>query len=402
VERGTRAERRVTNVLIAFSDTGGGHRAAAKAINVALHRHEATTRVTLVDPFALCERRLFYGAGDNYARVIDRAPFLWHAAFRLTNTAARVAFLQRLAWPLMRSTFERLARDHLCDVIVSTHPLLTAPLRRVFPQTPIVVVVTDLVTGHTSWYDNDADLVCVPTPAAQEQAIRAGLPPERVALVGVPIMPAFVAVPGEQRELHEQLGWSVQKPTVLLVGGAEGMGPLESIADAIDRAPLPCDIAIVAGRNVALAERLRRRQWRGTIHVYDFVEHFAVLMRASAVVITKAGPGTISEACASGCPLILSGAIPGQETGNVAFVTQGRAGVWAPSPLAVTAALNAWLVGRDAPAALRRTAQSALRLAKPNAAEEIARLVFQARETDVGNATTVSLGVAAAARSAAA
>jgi 1,2-diacylglycerol 3-beta-galactosyltransferase len=96
------------------------------------------------------------------------------------------------------------------------------------------------------------------------------------------------------------------------------------------------------------------------------------------VLITKAGPGTIAEACASGCPMILTSAIEDQETGNVAFVTQGRAGVWAPSALATTVALHAWLVGRDAPAALRRAASGALKLARPHAAADIAALVREA------------------------
>ncbi len=99
-------------------------------------------------------------------------------------------------------------------------------------------------------------------------------------------------------------------------------------------------------------------------------------MRAASVLVTRAGPGKISELCASGFPLVVFGAIPGQETGNIDFVTNGRAGVWTPSPLTVTAALQAWLVGRDAPAALRRASGAALRLAQPRAAREIALRVL--------------------------
>ena len=136
-----------------------------------------------------------------------------------------------------------------------------------------------------------------------------------------------------------------------------------------------------------MAYRLRARAWRGTAHVYDFVPNFAEMLRAAAALVTKAGPGTISEACASGCPLILSGAIPGQETGNIDFVTRGRAGVWAPSALAVTAALHAWLVGRDAPAALRRASAAALRLARPDAAPQLAAQILAAADAARGSTT---------------
>ncbi|MBC7842906.1 MAG: galactosyldiacylglycerol synthase [Gemmatimonadaceae bacterium] len=376
----------MTNILIAFSDTGGGHRAAASALREEFLRVRPDVMTELVDPFALCPRWPFRSLGESYPTVIEHAPWLWHAGFRLTNTPDRTRFVQRLAWPAMRATFRSIADSRTPDVIVSTHPLLTAPLRRVFPETPIVVVVTDLITGHVSWYDAGADLAIVPTARAREAAVRCGIPKEFVRIIGVPVSRQFVAIPGERSARIEALGWSAARPTILLAGGADGVGPLESLSVALDRAQLPCDIAIVAGRNASLASQLRARRWHGTVHIYDFVPNFAEMLRAAAVLVTKAGPGTISEACASGCPIILHGAIPGQETGNIDFVTCGRAGVWAPSPLAVTAALHAWLVGRDAPAALRRASAAALRLARPEAAAQITAQVLAiadaARESD--------------------
>ena len=386
----------MTDVLIAFSDTGGGHRAAASALRDALACIRPDVGTQLVDPFALCPRWPFRSLGAIYPTVIEHAPWLWHAGFRVTNTPRRAAIIQRLAWPAMRETFTRIARTHTPDVIVSTHPLLTSPLRRAFPMVPIVVVVTDLITGHVSWYDPDADLTIVPSTAARDNAERSGIDRRALAVVGVPVARQFAAVAGEKLALQEQLGWSLSRPTILLAGGADGVGPLEALSVAIDRAQLQCDLAIVTGRNAALAARLRGRSWRSTVHVYDFVSNFAEMMRAASVLVTKAGPGTITEACASGCPMVLHGAIPGQETGNVDFVTRGRAGVWAPSPLAVTAALQAWLAGRDAPAALRRASVGALRLARPDAAAEIALRVIAV--ADAGRADELRDGTASSAQ----
>ncbi len=388
----------MSSVLIAFSDTGGGHRAAATAIRDALAVSRPDIVTTLVDPFALCPRWPFRQLSRTYPLVIERAPWLWSGGFRLTNTPRRAALAERLAWPLMRPTFLNIAAScSTPDVIVSTHPLLTAPLRRVFPDTPIVVVVTDLISGHVSWYNPGADLTIVPTVAARDRAVACAVESERLAVVGVPVSQAFIAMPGERSSLQQQLGWATCRPTILLAGGAEGIGPLEALSVAIDRAQLPCDVAVVAGRNAALAARLRARRWQGTVHVYDFVTNFAELVRAASVLVTKAGPGTISEACASGCPVILFGAIPGQETGNVDFVTRGRAGIWAPSPLAVTAALHAWLVGRDAPTALRRASMAALRLARPDAALHIATHVLRLVDSTATDVThTHELRTAAA------
>ncbi|MCC7053873.1 MAG: hypothetical protein IT355_11485 [Gemmatimonadaceae bacterium] len=370
----------MTNVLIAYADTGGGHRAAASALRAALLEHGHTTTVTLVDPLAVESRSAPGRIASLYPHVVQRAPWLWHAGFEATNSPRRMALAHRLARPFTRHAFQALAARHAPDAIVSTHPLLTTPLRRAFPQVPIVVVVTDLVSGHASWYDQAADHLIVPTAHAHAAAVRCGIPSAALSHLGVPVSRAFAAVPGERAALQRSLGWATDRATVLLAGGAEGVGTLEALAVAIDRAQLPCDIAVVTGRNTALADRLARRSWQGVVHIYGFVANFADMMRAAAMLVTKAGPGTISEACASGCPLILSGAIPGQETGNVDYVVAGHAGIWAPSPLAVTAAMHAWLVGRDAPTALRIASMAALRLARPNAASDAAAVIRQVAE----------------------
>lgn len=363
-------------VLIAYSDTGGGHRSAARAIADAIVAQRAGAVIDGCDVLAEYAPWPFRRMPAWYPRMIDRGAPVWGAGFALTDTPRRAAFMQRLAWPLVREGMMRLASERRPDVVVTTHPLLASPLRRVMPDVPLVTVVTDLVSGHAWWYDACADLVVVPTTAARARALDCGVPMDRLAVCGLPVDERAIAVPGEKAALQRALGWATDRPTVLLVGGAEGMGPIESLAIAIDGASLDCDLAIVAGRNEPLLASLRARGWRGRVHMYGYVSHFTQLLRAAAVIVTKAGPGTIAESCTAGCPLVLFGAIPGQETGNVDHVTQAGAGVWAPSPDAVVTALAAWLDRRDGPAALRRASRAASRLARPHAARDIAGLVL--------------------------
>jgi len=53
-------------------------------------------------------------------------------------------------------------------------------------------------------------------------------------------------------------------------------------------------------------------------------------MQAADAIVTKAGPGTIPEALISGLPIFLTGYVPGQEEGNVKFVTGQGVGYYAP------------------------------------------------------------------------
>ncbi len=374
----------MTSVLIAFSDTGGGHRAAATAVGAAIERLDPFAEVRTVDPYAMSHRWPFDRLASAYPKVVDNASWLWRSGFRLTNTTHCTATLQALAWPALRGTFRDIRSASSPDVIVSTHSLLTTPLRRVYANTPLAVVVTDLVSGHNSWYQRRADLIITPTEQAREQALRCGVAPQRVEVLGLPVDQSFVACDNETERgpLRQRLGWHASRPTIVLMGGGDGVGPLREIAHAIDAAQLPCDVAVVTGRNTALAEQLRSTQWNGVVHVYGFVSNLGEMLRAAQALVTKAGPGSISEAFAARCPLILYGAIPGQESGNVRYVCDAGAGVWAPSAVAVKDALQRWLVGTDAPSLRNAAAQASAHLARPDAATDIARRVLELAESN--------------------
>jgi 1,2-diacylglycerol 3-beta-galactosyltransferase len=100
-----------------------------------------------------------------------------------------------------------------------------------------------------------------------------------------------------------------------------------------------------------------------------------VLMAAADILVSKAGPATITEACIAGLPVILYDAIPGQETGNVDYVVQNQIGIYAPSSAEVAAAARAWLA--EGPAGLKRRSDTARALARPEAVFDIAEEVWQ-------------------------
>ena len=98
-------------------------------------------------------------------------------------------------------------------------------------------------------------------------------------------------------------------------------------------------------------------------------------MQASDVLITKAGPGTISEAFIAGLPIILYSRIPGQEEGNVTYVVEHGAGVWAPEVWTRSIdTLRTWLRNPDV---CKQVASNSKRLSHPNASNRIAQIIAQ-------------------------
>jgi 1,2-diacylglycerol 3-beta-galactosyltransferase len=364
------------HILFLFSDTGGGHRAAAEAIIEAIHL-EFPDQVTteMVDIFKQYAPPPINLAPRIYPRL-SRMPYVWKLGYRASDGRRRSRFANRLMWPYIRRGFERLMEDHPASLVVSVHQLINTPISLAARtrKIPFVTVVTDLVSTHAAWFCPTADLVIVPTQFAFLRGLTLRMPAQRMRVIGQPVAERFCQPPGDRCELRRQLNWQTDLPTVLLVGGGEGMGPLAETAFAIDNSNLPVQLVVVTGRNQRLRTALDQRDWRIPVKIYGFVTEMPEFMRAADILITKAGPGTISKAFIAGLPMILYSKMPGQEDGNVDFVVAEGAGIWAPEPALVVDALRVWVGDAES---RKLAGQNALRLARPTASRRIARLLVE-------------------------
>jgi 1,2-diacylglycerol 3-beta-galactosyltransferase len=150
------------------------------------------------------------------------------------------------------------------------------------------------------------------------------------------------------------------------------MGPLAKAARAIDESGLNVTQVIVCGRNQKLKATLEAEQWENPTLIYGFTRDMPDLMRASDFIVTKAGPGTIAEALNAQLPIILYAKLPGQEDGNVTFVQEEGAGVWAPYPQDVVRTLTRWITR---PAERQRVIENCRRAGRPEAARTIAQTI---------------------------
>lgn len=361
-----------------MSDTGGGHRSAAEAIADALEREfPGKYAVNLADGIVNGARFPFNHMPEWYLPIVTYGEFWWGMGFHTTNHRPVVRGAQPLLDVIIGMRLRRLLREESPDLVVSVHPLLTALAHRalfaVGSAAPFVVVVTDLFDPHGVWFDPKATLTLVPTGGADARARRYGVPADKLRVVGQPVSLKFLSRGRNKTEQRAQLELEPDKTTVLLVGGGEGMGKLYEIARSIALARLPLQLVVIAGRNKALRERLLATEWEIPVRVEGFVTNMPEWMRASDVLITKAGPGTIMESLACGLPIILSGYLPGQETGNVTFVEQSGVGVLCPTPEKIVCTLTEWLTPGSS--TLAWFSARARELARPGAALDIASIL---------------------------
>ena len=361
-------------ITFLFSDTGGGHRAASEAIIEAIHCEYGdsvtTQMIDFLKDYAPLPFNLLPEAYPGMARNQD----FWKTMFESSNGSSGVKFVTYTIWPMVRKAAYKLLNEVHSDLIVSVHPLATAfGLKALGEQhLPFITVVTDLVTGHALWFNRRSDLTIVPTEMARQLALNYSVPPEKLRVTGLPIMLTCDGSPDSRPAVRQRLGWPAGKFTALLVGGGEGMGPLMETACAIDDSDLKVNMVIVAGRNAKLEAELKERHWKKPTRIYGFTHEMPAFMQAADVIVTKAGPGTISEALVAGLPIVLYAKIPGQEDGNVDYVVEENVGVWAPEAQQVVKALRRWVTW---PEELHKVAENCRRAARPEAARQIARLV---------------------------
>lgn len=361
-------------ILVLFSDTGGGHRSASEAIIEALHMDYGDKLSTeMVDIFLDYAPPPLDKIPALYPRMV-RVPRAWGVGYRISNGHRRARLLTDTFWPYVRQAARRLVWQHPCDIILSVHPLANAPVLRALGKhhPPIITVVTDLVTTHAMWYHHGVDLCIVPTEAAYQRALDFGMQPSQLQVVGLPVADRFCQPAGNRRALRTSLGWPQDLPVVLLVGGGEGMGPIKKTAEAIAMSGLPIALAVIAGRNLSLKANLEAMEWPLPTYIYGFVREMPDFMRAADILVTKAGPGTISEAFNAALPVILYSRLPGQEDGNVGYTVSEGAGIWAPTPDEIVDALKKWIYH---PEEHLKAQEACRRLARPHAAHEIAGLL---------------------------
>lgn len=371
-------------ILILMSDTGGGHRASAQALKAGFDElYPNRFTIEIVDFITDYMPWPFNQMPKAYPFLSNDAPWLWKLLYggpnhRLSNTLAQIG--SRL---LVRSA-HRVMDDHRPDLIISVHPLMQRVCMLAMAQRPqripFVTVVTDLTTAHPLWFHREVDAVYVASENARKMALKAGIAPDHIHLLGLPIRPAFARPPRPKADLRSELRMALELPAVLLMGGGEGVGPVEEIAVACDASlcatgrPIG-QIIVICGRNKTLQERLAARAWRVPTRVNGFVDNMPDWMHACDCIVTKAGPGTIAEALICGLPIILNGFIPGQEEGNVPFVVDNGVGVYEKSPAAIAAIVARWFGPEQEH--LREMSTRARALGHPHATFDIVRSIVQ-------------------------
>ncbi|MEY4385433.1 MAG: hypothetical protein RLY20_716 [Verrucomicrobiota bacterium] len=330
--RSSRTLRRV-KILIITATAGGGHLAAASAIEGAwrsLRPKDEVELLDLVKLFSPLHRKIH---ADGYEALVEKAPEIWGLLFSKTDDPKVVARLNKLGRAFTPTSGIKLIK-HIKrfrpDVVICTHygPITVLDRMRNKSEGPapfVVSVVTDF-EAHAMWMGESVGLYCVAADATCARLSARGAKSDSLAVTGIPIANKFTQ-PVNVAEVRVRMGLRDDQPVVLLLGGGFGWGPISETLAELDKIETRFQTVVVCGRNAELRREVAAQDRQHPTHVLGFVSNMNELMAVSSLVITKPGGLTTSEALASGLPMVVINPIPGQEAANSDFLLQAGAAI---------------------------------------------------------------------------
>jgi hypothetical protein len=293
-----------------YFDAGGGHRAAARALQAAITQQLRPWQVRLVHLMHVLDPQ------RRFERLTSRDPeFLYNWRLQRGWTLGlepELRLLQgviRAGHPLLLRALRRhWSGSEPPDLVVSLVPNFNRALRQsladVLPGVPFVTVMTDLADlPPRFWIESGIDqhLVCG-TDRAVAQARAAGYGPDRIHRTsGMIIRPEFYRTTATDRgSVLSALGLDPRRPTGVVMFGGYGSPQMARIARRLDDQQL----VLMCGHNARLAEALRAMTRSAPHAVLGFTADVQRYMRAADWFVGKPGPGALSEALQCALPVI--------------------------------------------------------------------------------------------------
>ena len=326
--------RKKYTVLLLSAPIGSGHRLAAEALREALSE-QADVEVVHGNVFDFFPHFLGSTFLRTYLWILGCCPWLYELAYKWGNQQSGSLWLRSLinrSLALLGSSYLQRVRP---DAVIATHATpagIMCYYKEKHPKIFLGAVVTDF-TVHKWWLCNGVDAYFVADARLKEKITV----PTQVQAFGIPLRQDFRRFDSfDYDACRKQYGWTSEERVCLVMGGGEGLLPMEEILLALQKKSIAgLRLVAITGNNAKLEQKLRERFGVATgaaerdvagsatpIEIYGFRQDVPQLLAGADMIITKAGGLTCAEVLATGLELFIYKPLPGQERGNAAFLEQ--------------------------------------------------------------------------------
>ena len=326
----------MARIEFGYFDAGGGHRAAATALDLAIRGQKRPWEVRLTNLQELLDT---LDVLKKYAGIRIEDFYNWMLRSGWTLGSTQLMRVLQLVIRLYHGPTVRMLEEHWKetqpDMVVSFVPHFNRALgesfRRAYPERPFVTVLTDLADfPEHFWIERQQQYLICGSDRAAEQARSRGHAEDRIFQTsGMILHPRFYEAPVEDRAAERaKLGLRADLPTALVLFGGYGSEVMADIATKLDESELELQLIFVCGKNEKLAKTLQGQKARLPRFVEGFTTRVNYYMQVADFFIGKPGPGSVSEALAMHLPVIVernAWTLP-QERYNADWVLENEVG----------------------------------------------------------------------------
>ena len=298
---------------VIYVDSGGGHRAAALALETVVREQNKPWDLRLyciqelLDTLDWVRKTTGVPSQDIYNIMLRRG---WTAAARELIPIMHLVI--RLSHRRQVGVLERRWKDRPADMLVSLIPHFNRALFEAFgkacPGRPFVTILTDIADypPHFWMERQDQYLICGSDRAVQ-QARAVGYPDSRISRVsGMILHPRFHTPPPADRAAERvKLGLDPHLITGLVMFGGMGSMDLVRVAKALNHPGSGVQLMLLCGRHEEAFAALRQLDRQVPMFIQGFTPDVSYYMGLADFFIGKPGPGSISEALARQLPVIV-------------------------------------------------------------------------------------------------
>lgn len=354
-----------------------GHRQATMAIQRSLRRLDPNCEAPSINGFEYTYPLLEKLVNRAYMSVIKRSPKVWDYLYDNPKVIKRSETIKNFLHKSSHTKLEKLFERYQPDTVVCTQAFpcgMVADYKRTHQlDITLIGVLTDFAP-HSYWINEGIDYYIVPSQEVKDRFVQKGVPEESIRVFGIPIRLKF-ASPLDKESIAKKLGLDLTIPVVLIMGGGQGLGPIQEIVESLMKIKSTIQLVVITGINKKLVKWLQkeRAKFHKKIVTYEYASNVDELMEVSTMIITKPGGLTTSEALVKGLPMVIVNPLPGQEMYNTEFLIKKGIGIRIENLKGIGEEIEKLL---NFPQRLASMRKAAFENGKPQAALDIARFIL--------------------------
>lgn len=307
--------------LILTVTAGHGHNQTAKSVSDYIKSQGHTSLI--LDTLEYINPVLKESFNRGYLLSTSISPKTYGKFYRMAETKEKndSRFTpQRITTTILSKKIINFVKEYNPDAIICTHVTaaqLVSDIKDDGLSIPTYGIITDY-TIHPFWDETSIDYYIIPNELLLYQAIKKGLPKEKLLPIGIPINMKF-ASKVDKKIARNAVGID-DKPTVLLMSGSMGYGNIFKILQDICEVDIDFQVVVICGNNKNIKKKIDKYNYKKKVYNLGFTDQVDTYMDASDIIVTKPGGLTVSEVLAKEIPMIVINPIPGQEERNREFL----------------------------------------------------------------------------------